>query len=110
MASNRGRASLDIQAANSRNAKPVEMSAVERINDQVRRVSLEMVKRNSSDHAGEGKAEVKFNESHGLTTPEADVLLQQWGRNELVEKITPTWLVIFHLVSFEILVVLECCY
>ena len=60
---------------------------------------MDMAKRNSSDHAGEGKAEVQFNESHGLTTPEADVLLQQWGRNELVEKITPTWLVILRLVS-----------
>ncbi len=33
----------------------------------------------------------KFVVSHGLTTPEADERLRKWGRNELVQKDTPTW-------------------
>jgi len=34
-----------------------------------------------------------FVPSHGITSEEADALLKQWGRNELVEKRTPSWLV-----------------
>jgi hypothetical protein len=95
---NRGRSSLDIQAAKSRDAKAPEMSAVGQINAQVRRISLDMAKRNSSDHAEEANSSVQFNQSYGLTAAEADVLIQQWGKNELVEKIVPTWLVVFRLV------------
>jgi hypothetical protein len=87
-----------MQAAASRNATQPEVSVVGQINEQVRRVSIEMAKRISSDKAGEGKA-VKFTPSHGLTSAEADTLLQQWGKNELVEKVVPTWLIIFRLVS-----------
>ena len=93
-----GRTSLDIQAAKSRDAKAPELSAVGQINEQVRRISLDVEKRNSADHEEGRKASVQFNQSYGLTSPEADVLLQQWGKNELVEKIVPTWLVIFRLV------------
>ena len=99
---NRGRSSLDIQAAKSRDAKAPEMSAVGQISDQVRRISLDIAKRTSADRAEEGKATVQFNQSYGLTSAEADVLLQQWGRNELVEKITPTWLVILRLVRHAV--------
>ena len=31
--------------------------------------------------------------SHGLTSEEAKKLLQQYGPNELVEKVTPSWLI-----------------
>jgi H+-transporting ATPase len=31
--------------------------------------------------------------SHGITNAEAAELLKQWGRNELPEKVTPSWLV-----------------
>jgi H+-transporting ATPase len=37
---------------------------------------------------------VLFVASHGLSTAEAEVLLKQWGRNELVEKVSPTWLLL----------------
>ncbi len=42
-----------------------------------------------------------FKPSIGLTTNEANDLLRKWGRNELIEKSTPTWLVIFRLVIFS---------
>ena len=101
MATNRGRPSLDIlQASQNRNASVPEGTAASQINEQVRRVSMEMTKRNSSDHA-EAKQTVQFNQSHGLTSSEAEVLMQQWGRNELVEKSTPTWLIIFRLVNLN---------
>jgi len=45
------------------------------------------------------KANADFVVSHGLTTAEADDLLKKWGRNELVEKVVPTWLVIFRLLT-----------
>ncbi len=99
----RARPSLDMQHAVHAPAKP-EIDAVGRINEQVRRVSMEMTRRSQDegeDHGG--KKEVEFVQSHGLTSPEADVLLQKWGRNELVEKVTPLWLVIFHLVSVSII-------
>jgi hypothetical protein len=35
-----------------------------------------------------------FAVSHGLSTAEAEVLLKKWGRNELVEKVSPTWLLL----------------
>lgn len=34
-----------------------------------------------------------FYPSHGLTSKEAEGLLAQWGRNELVEETTPSWMV-----------------
>ncbi len=72
------------------------------LNKDVRRVSLEMTQRRSRDNDAPGAAsehhELKFHVSHGLTTPEAEELMRQWGRNELVEKITPMWLVILRLV------------
>jgi len=42
---------------------------------------------------------LNFQVSHGLTTSEAETLLKQWGRNELVEKSTPVWLIIFRLLT-----------
>mmetsp|Transcript_53306 Transcript_53306/g.141249 ORF Transcript_53306/g.141249 Transcript_53306/m.141249 type:complete len:625 (-) Transcript_53306:2102-3976(-) len=96
----KGRPSLEIAAVVSRNATNTEVSAAGQINDQIRRVSLEMAKRLSEDNEG-GKAEEqpKFTVSHGLSTSEAQVLLEKWGRNELVEKITPLWLVILRLLT-----------
>jgi hypothetical protein len=38
--------------------------------------------------------------SHGLSTAEADDLLKKWGRNEYLEPVTPTWLIIFRQVVF----------
>ena len=71
------------------------------INQQVRRLSLEMIKKSQEvpEEEVKGKKEtVQFHQSHGLTSAEAENLMKQWGRNELVEKVTPTWLIIFRLV------------
>ena len=69
------------------------------INEQVKRVSMDTA-RKSKDDGGEDGPDHKldFVMSHGLSTPEANELLKKWGRNELVEKVTPTWLVVFRLV------------
>jgi hypothetical protein len=40
-------------------------------------------------HMKEASGEPEFVVSTGLTSQEAAVLLQKWGRNELPEKITP---------------------
>ena len=77
--------------------KGQEVSAVGQLSKQVKRVSLDMARRKSNDGADAAK-ETNFRPSHGLTTAEAEVLLQQWGRNELVEKVVPTWLIILRLV------------
>jgi hypothetical protein len=80
----------------------MEVVLVKELNKDVRRVSLDMTKRRSKDQEGpvaaSGHLDLQFHVSHGLTTPEAEELMRQWGRNELVEKITPTWLVILKLV------------
>ena len=68
------------------------------LNEQVKRVSMDNARksRDNEEHGGEnGNA---FVMSHGLSTAEAQDLLKKWGRNELVEKTTPTWLIIFRLV------------
>lgn len=46
---------------------------------------------NDHDEEGGGKARKPFVKSHGLTTAEADRLLLQYGKNELVEVKTPKW-------------------
>ncbi|GLC35934.1 hypothetical protein PLESTB_000520900 [Pleodorina starrii] len=43
------------------------------------------------DHAGEARTD--FTPSEGLTSAEADELLKVHGRNELEEKVTPSWLI-----------------
>jgi hypothetical protein len=84
----------------------VEVCLVKELNKDVRRVSLEMTKRRSRDQEGpeaaSGHLDLKFHVSHGLTTPEAEELMRQWGRNELVEKITPIWLIVLRLVMSNI--------
>ena len=73
-----------------------EVNLVKDLNQGIRRMSLEMSQRRSKDE-GEHQT-LNFQVSHGLTTSEAETLLKQWGRNELVEKSTPVWLIIFRLV------------
>jgi hypothetical protein len=105
-AGNSGRTSQDLErkvhheVSSSVGHPSIEVCLVKELNKDVRRVSLEMAKRHSKDDQEhrEGHPDVKFHISHGLTTAEAAELMRQWGRNELVEKITPTWLIILRLV------------
>ncbi len=47
---------------------------------------------------GGGDAEAaEFRPSKGLTTAEAERLLERWGRNELEERTTPAWLIVLRL-------------
>lgn len=88
--------------------------AVSRLSSDVSRVSLD-AKRPARTSSGfmssgpgdTGKAppetilddeEEPFVPSHGITSAEADQLLEQWGRNELVEKKKAVWEIIFELV------------
>lgn len=48
---------------------------------------------NAHDEEGHGEPKKDFVPSHGITTEEADELMKQWGRNELEEKSTPSWLI-----------------
>ena len=71
------------------------------INRQINRMSTEITRK--SVEVGEDREHIPskdFTPSRGLTSDEASDLLKKWGRNELVEKSTPTWLVIFRLVLF----------
>eukprot|EP00292_Cryptomonas_paramecium_P001673 CAMPEP_0113686260 /NCGR_PEP_ID=MMETSP0038_2-20120614/15178_1 /TAXON_ID=2898 /ORGANISM="Cryptomonas paramecium" /LENGTH=1123 /DNA_ID=CAMNT_0000606537 /DNA_START=21 /DNA_END=3392 /DNA_ORIENTATION=- /assembly_acc=CAM_ASM_000170 len=68
------------------------------LSEQIRRISVE-VQRQAGEDSPRGEGNSDFKPSHGLTTAEADVLMKQWGRNELVEKVTPTWLIIFRLLT-----------
>lgn len=50
------------------------------------------------EHEGGGEFHMKekkqdFTPSHGITDAEAEELRVQWGRNELEEKVTPSWLI-----------------
>jgi len=69
------------------------------LNEQVKRVSMDNARksRDNEEHSGENGA--VFVMSHGLSTAEAQDLLKKWGRNELVEKTTPTWVIIFRLLT-----------
>ncbi len=51
------------------------------LNKDVRRVPL-VTHHRSIDSEGPKPADLKFHISHGLTTPEAEELMRQWGRNE----------------------------
>jgi H+-transporting ATPase len=69
------------------------------INRQINRMSTEIIRK--STEVGQDRSHIPsqdFTPSRGLTSDEANDLLKKWGRNELVEKSTPTWLVIFRLV------------
>ncbi len=71
------------------------------LNEQVKRVSMDNARKSRDDEeGGHGEKSELFVMSHGLSTAEAEDLLKKWGRNELVEKVTPTWLIIFRLVMF----------
>jgi len=89
--------------------------AVSRLSSDVSRVSLD-AKRPARTSSGfmssgpgdTGKAppetilddeEEPFVPSHGITSAEADQLLEQWGRNELVEKKKAVWEIIFELLT-----------
>ncbi len=49
---------------------------------------------NVNEHNEEGSGPKKIHaKSHGLSSAQAAVLLQQYGRNELEEKKTPKWLI-----------------
>ena len=99
------RRSLEMLAGGDlRRSNEIEVSIVGTLNNQIKRLSIDMTNRKSEDvkegaQNAKEKDVVEFAESHGLTSSEAEVLLAKWGRNELVEKVTPTWLVIFRLVS-----------
>jgi hypothetical protein len=80
-------------------ADAVGVGAAE-INQQIRRVSMDIGRKSRDDAEGASDVKLDFVMSHGLSTPEANQLLKKWGRNELVEKVTPTWLVIFRLVIY----------
>jgi magnesium-transporting ATPase (P-type) len=69
------------------------------INEQVRRVSMDTARRSRDNEEDQPDKELHFVISHGLSTAEANELLKKWGRNELVEKSTPTWIIIFRLVN-----------
>ncbi len=77
-------------------ASTTEIQASIVINRQVNRISTEIIRK--STEIGEHVPNKDFVASRGLTSDEANELLKKWGRNELVEKSTPTWLVIFRLV------------
>ena len=73
------------------------------LNEQVKRVSMDNARKSRDDEVGpDGKHGETFVLSHGLSSAEAEELLKKWGRNELVEKVTPTWLIVFRLVMFDI--------
>jgi len=77
-----------------------EVNLVKDLNKDIRRRSMEMSQRKSKDgDGGNGHGALNFPISHGLTTAEAEKLLLEWGRNELVEKVTPLWLIIFRLLT-----------
>ena len=83
----------------TRPASTAEIQASIVINRQVNRISTEIIRK--STEVGEDREHVTntdFVPSRGLTSDEASDLLKKWGRNELLEKSTPTWLVIFRLV------------
>ena len=88
-----------MEAARRASCAEVQASAI--LSKQVNRISVEIVRKSADiPKEDEQKSEnLDFKPSHGLTTEEANELLKKWGRNELVEKITPTWLIIFRLVS-----------
>ena len=80
------------------------------INTQITRLSQEIT-RKSLDHiilTEREVVELKFTPSEGLTSVQAEELLKKWGRNELIEKQVPTWLVIFHLVHLLFFIVMKC--
>jgi hypothetical protein len=58
------------------------------------------VKLKIQEDGGDARGE-EFVVSHGLSTAEAQILLRMWGRNELVEKATSTWWIIFRQVMPE---------
>ena len=80
------------------NAHTSEIAGAAAINEQVKRVSMDTARKSRDDAEDAPDKKVDFVISHGLSTAEANELLKKWGRNELVEKVTPTWLVIFRLV------------
>ncbi len=84
--------------AGSRRTSQAEVQAAIIINKQINRISTEIIRK--SEDIKEPPSTKDFIPSHGLTTGEANDLLKKWGRNELLEKSTPTWLVIFRLVQF----------
>ena len=88
-----------VETSGQRRASQAEIHASIVINRQVNRISTEIIRKSTEmsaeDQDSPGKLD--FTLSHGLTTSEAEVLLKKWGRNELVEKLTPTWLIIFRL-------------
>ena len=94
--------SLAVEMEGNRRTSQVEVHAAIVINRQINRMSTEMVRK--SVEMGEDReppSNKDFTPSRGLTTDEANDLLRKWGRNELLEKSTPTWLVIFRLVHFH---------
>ena len=89
-----------VETSRLRQASKAEIHASFVINRQVNRISTEIIRKSMDNSAedNQSRAKVDFTPSHGLTTSEAEISLQKWGRNELVEKVTPTWLVILGLV------------
>eukprot|EP00123_Amoebidium_parasiticum_P015103 comp22787_c0_seq2/m.35684 comp22787_c0_seq2/g.35684 ORF comp22787_c0_seq2/g.35684 comp22787_c0_seq2/m.35684 type:complete len:1075 (-) comp22787_c0_seq2:451-3675(-) len=55
--------------------------------------AVELVAMNDEHGDDAKKAAADWVPSKGLTSSEADALIHQWGRNELVEKKTPKWLI-----------------
>jgi hypothetical protein len=79
-------------------------AAVVSLSEQVKRISLDSKRRynlGEDPYNDLYEDHIDFVMSHGLSTAEAQDLLKEWGRNELVRKVTPTWLIVFRLVIFE---------
>eukprot|EP00960_Hanusia_phi_P066364 766384-Hanusia_phi.AAC.6 len=80
-------------------------SAAKRVSMDVQRISVEMQRKKSQeglddDEEGDKKT-VDFVQApkDGLTTAEAEELIKKWGKNELIEKTTPKWLIFLRLLT-----------
>eukprot|EP00960_Hanusia_phi_P027584 746901-Hanusia_phi.AAC.9 len=82
-----------------------------RVSMDIQRISMEVQRKRSKDAArAAAKADEKEEEEgekidftpapkDGLTTAEAEELLKKWGKNELVEKSIPKWLILLRLLT-----------
>jgi hypothetical protein len=71
------------------------------LNEQVKRVSMDNARKSRDyDEGPDGKNRESFPISHGLSTAEAEELLNKWGRNEFVEKVPSKWWIFIRQVMF----------